>query len=322
MSEKLYEALEVCLEALETGADPGSVLERFPDLEEDLLPLLETSRQAKSLALPAVPETALRRGKARVLQHATQMRASSSRIRKQRFLFSFPRLAVSLAMALVFIFSGTGLVRASGGALPGDQLYSVKRTWEDVRLTLAFNPQSREELENEFHQERLHEVDELLAERRDEPISFTGIVTEQNGDQWVVSGVKVQITSESRLPAVPVTLGTTVFVQGKTNAQGFVEADSIENRGWDLILPTKAPVETETPEDHPHETSPAPGEIDDGHQGEGETGSSPEQDQNQNGSDEKDKQENNRGDNKKNEDGKDSGRSGGEHRDGGRDGRD
>jgi hypothetical protein len=250
MNDKLYEALEICLNALETGAAPESVLRLFPEMKDELLPLLEASRQARLLAIPEVPAVVLRRNRARVLQHAASMREASAKARRQRALFAFPRLATSLAIAFLFLFSGTGLVRASGGALPGDNLYPVKRTWEDVRLLLVFNPESREELESEFEQERLHEVDELLAEGRHETITFAGVVTEQNGDLWVVSGVPVQITPESRLPGTPVTVGTSIMLQGRTNAQGFVEAEYIEVLGSNILLPTGVPTEIESPEDN------------------------------------------------------------------------
>ena len=164
MSEKLYEALEVCLNALETGADLGSVLKRFPDLEDELAPILEASQQARILAIPEVPEKAYQRGRMRVLQHANAMRNPATKPRQRWAMFSFPRLAASLAVAFVLMLSGTGLVRAADTALPGDKLYSVKRTWEDVRLVLSFDPEIRGELEDEFEDERLHEIDELLAE--------------------------------------------------------------------------------------------------------------------------------------------------------------
>lgn len=279
MSEKLYEALEVCLSALEAGADLGSVLERFPDMKDDLRPLLETSRQARMLAVSEVPEMALRRGKAHVLRHAARMREASARPQKHRAIFGFPRLATLLGLALIFLFSGTGLVRASGGALPGDNLYPVKRTLEDVRLLLVFSPQSREELEGEFEQERLHEVDELLAEGRHETIAFKGVVTDQNGDLWVVSGVPVQITPESRLPGTPVTVGTAVMLQGRTNARGFVEAEYIELLGSNILLPTSVPTEIETNEDNSNHNNSGPEENDNGHQEQGESGSSTNEDQ-------------------------------------------
>jgi hypothetical protein len=254
MNEKFYEALEVCLQALETGADIESVLGRYPQMADELRPILEASLQAQSLAVPSVPEDAMRRSRARVLGHVAGMRAPARRSR--RSIFSFPRLAASLALALIFILSGTGLVRASNGALPGDNLYPVKRTWEDMRLLMVVNPQGREELEDKFEQERLHEVDELLVEGRHETIKFAGIVTEQNGDQWLVAGIPVQITPDSKLPADPVSAGAMVMVEGNTNAQGFVEADRIEILEAGITLPPMEPTETEGAEDATQKESP------------------------------------------------------------------
>ncbi|MFN2152657.1 MAG: DUF5667 domain-containing protein [Anaerolineales bacterium] len=254
MNEKFYEALEDCLQALETGADIESVLKRYPQMADELRPILETSVQAQSLAVSSVPEDAARRGRARVLGHAAGMSAPVRRSR--RSIFSFPRLAASLALALIFILSGTGLVRASNGALPGDNLYPVKRTWEDMRLLLAINPTGREELEDEFEQERLYEVDELLGEGRHETIKFAGIVTEQNGDQWLVAGIPVQITPDSQLPAEPISAGASVMVEGNTNAQGFVEAHRIEIVEPGITLPPVEPSEAEGLEDATQEENP------------------------------------------------------------------
>jgi hypothetical protein len=249
MNEKLYEALEVCLNALDTGADLGSVLKRFPDLQDELLPLLEAAQKAKTLAISEVPEQVLRGGKMRVLQHAAEMRKAAPKPRQHWSVFAFPRLVTSLAIALIFLLSGTGLVSASGGALPGDSLYPVKRTWEGVRLALVVNPTSREHLEDQYEQERLHEVDELLVEKRHETITFAGMVTDQVGDQWKVSGISVQITPLSQLPLVPVEVGASIMVKGRTNAQGFVEADRVTFFGSDPVFPTVVPTKTEDSKD-------------------------------------------------------------------------
>ena len=226
MNENLYEALEICLNALEAGADLGSVLMRFPDMADELRPLLEASVAVRSLGSYQVPVPAMRRGRARVLQHAAEMREAGQKSR--RFGIAFRRLTTALALMLVFFLSGTGLVGASNGALPGDNLYPVKRTWEDVQLKFVANPVSREELEDEFELERLEEVDELLGRRRHEAISFAGTVIGQNGDQWSVSGIPVQIVPTSQLPVEPVNVGTFISVKGHTNAQGFVEVEQIE----------------------------------------------------------------------------------------------
>ena len=243
MNENLYEALEDCLIALETGADIESALKRFPEMADELRPLLEASVRARSLASTTVPSEAMRRGRAQLLQHAAGMRESKNKARLP--VFFFRRFATALALALVVFLSGTGLVSASNGALPGDSLYPVKRTWEDVRLAFVVDPESREELETEFEQERLEEVDELLNEGRHETIAFAGIVTQMDGNQWMVSGIPVQIVETSQLPTEPIDVGSFVTVEGLTNLQGFVEANRIEILDFIGFLTPSAPVEIE-----------------------------------------------------------------------------
>lgn len=241
MNEKLNEALEVCLKALETGVNIESVLKLYPHLADGLRPLLEASLQAQSLATPSVPEAALQRGRARVLQHAAEMREAAPKKRRRRSMFAFPRLATSLAIAVIFLLSGTGLVSASSGALPGDNLYPVKRSWEDLRLLFIFSPEEREGLESEFEQERLDEISELLTQGRHEPIALKGLVTAQSNDTWKVSGITVMITSTSQLPADTIAIGTPVIVIGHTNAQGFVEVDTLEILSPGASLPPLEP---------------------------------------------------------------------------------
>ena len=244
MTEKLYEALEVCIRALETGADIESVLKLYPQMETELRPILETMQRAQSLSAPSIPDAVMRRGRARVLQHAAAMRESARKPRRVRFMFT--RFATSLALALVFLLGGTRIVSASSGALPGDNLYPVKRSWEEIRLWFVFSPEGREELESEYEQERLNEVDELLTEGREETIAFYGIVTAQGGDYWLVSGVPVQITPVSQLPVEPVLVGMPVTIVGRTNSQGFIEAMLVGALDPGVSLPPLKPTELET----------------------------------------------------------------------------
>jgi len=290
MNEKLYEALEVCLQAIETGTDIESVLKRYPQMADELRPVLDASVQAHSLAAPSIPEAAMRRGRARVLQHAVGMRESARS--PHRPIFSLPRLAASLALALIFILGGTGLVRASNEALPGDNLYPVKRSWEDMRLLLVFSPEGREELEDEFEQKRLHEINKLLAEGRHETITFAGLVAEQNGDQWVVSGIPVQITPDSKLPAEPVTVGASIMVEGRTNPQGFVEVERVEILEPGISLPPFEPAEDDTPRNSTQNENSGMEGNDNGDQDETEIENLPD-DNNDNGEDSEDDNENN-----------------------------
>lgn len=248
MNEKLYDALEVCLKALETGVDIEAVLKLYPQEAEELRPVLEAAIQARALALPAVPEAAMQRGRARVLQRANEIRKSAPRPRTRWSIFGFPRLATSLAIALFFLVSATGLVSASNGALPGDNLYPVKRSWEGLRLLFVFSPEERVGLQSRFEQERLDEISELLTEGRKEPIAFAGLVTAQNIIEWKVSGITVMITPSTHLPPDAVSIGAPVVVIGHTNAQGFVEADTLEVLGPGVSLPPLEPSQMESME--------------------------------------------------------------------------
>lgn len=248
MDKRLHEVLEDCLQAVEQGMEIEAALERHPDLAVKLRPLLEMTLRMQALAEGKVPAGAMRRGRVRLLQKAAEMRAAKRTPRLT--LLSLPRrLAFALVLSAVFLLSGTGLVRASSGAIPGDNLYSFKRTWEDLRLWLAFDPFQREVLEDEFENERLEEVGELLARGRTASITFVGIVTQQNGDVWLVAGIPVTINTGTQLPGEPVLQGAAVVVTGRTTPQGTVEAALIQLLPPGTSVPSGAGEEQEREEE-------------------------------------------------------------------------
>jgi hypothetical protein len=247
MTEKMYEALEVCIKALETGANIEAVLKLYPHMADELRPILEAVIRAQSLSVETVPENAISRGRARVLGHAAEMREASRRPRGAGFVLR--RFATAMLLTVVLLLSGTGIVSASSGALPGDNLYPVKRSWEEVRLWFTFSPEGREELESEYEQERLDEIDVLLGEGREETIAFYGIITAQDGDYWLVSGVPVQITTKTQLPADSMSIGAPVTVVGRTNTQGFIEAQMVGALDPGVSLPPLEPTELEIDEE-------------------------------------------------------------------------
>ncbi len=243
-NQNLYDALEVCLTALEQGADIESCLARFPEFADELRPILEVASQARvASAVDTIPAEVARRGKARVLQAAAEMREQK---RPQAFLpigrrqFSLGRFfrlaAASLAMIAFLLTGGTGLVSASSGSIPGDQLYPVKRTWEGIRLFLAIDKNIRERLEDEFEDERVREINELFTEGRLEQVDFQGIVENNEGEIWVIGGLSVKVEHEANIDA-EIIPGAFVRVIGETD-DGIIKAEQIS-----LIL---LPLETAT----------------------------------------------------------------------------
>ncbi len=128
-------------------------------------------------------------------------------------------------------------MRASSNTLPGDNLYPVKRTWEDTLVLFTFNTQKRGELELEHENERLGELTELFAERRSAAVDFSGYVTSQNGTEWQVAGITVLISPETLQPNGPVLVGAAVHVKGQTQGDGIVHAGQIELLPSDMKLP-------------------------------------------------------------------------------------
>lgn len=242
MTEKLFDALETCLQALEQGETIDSALTLFPALAADLRPILEASLQARTVGRVAVPEEAQQRGRARVLRRAAELR-EAKRVPRRSWLFSFRPLALTFVLA-IFLLSGTGLVRAASASLPGDNLYPVKRTWEDFRLIFVSNPQEIQSLELEYETERVDEVNELLARGRTELVSFNGYVTVHPDGSLTIAGVPVIVNADIQLPSDPLTPGMPVRVTGRTDSQGFLVAESIESVPDGEVVP-------EVEDDHP-----------------------------------------------------------------------
>ncbi len=243
---ELSDALENCLQEIEEGQGMETILARYPDLESKLRPLLEVSVQARSLRKLAVPEDVKRRGRVRLLQQAAEMR-ESKRVSHTIRTPNFSRAFITLGLVGALVLTSTGFVSASSGALPGDQLYPVKRTWEGVRLFFVFNPQEHDLLESEFDQERLNEIDELIGKKQTAPITFTGLVTRQADGQWLVSGIPVSVASSTSPSFSAISDGAPVTIIGNTRSDGVVEAQQIQLLQPGGPLPPFEPSENNEP---------------------------------------------------------------------------
>lgn len=256
----LYEALEICLQDIEQGADLESVLFRYPELADELRPMLETAADAKSMSVPAPSADVVRRNRARILQHAAQLREANVKPSRRNWLVPLRRIAVTLAVVAVLFISGTGLVGASSNTLPGDNLYPVKRTWEDLRLFFTFNQQEREALEVEHENERLYELNELFAEGRSAEVDFKGRVTSQTGNGWVVAGVRVLISSQTDIHE-QIAVGSAVRVRGLTQGDGTVLAERVQLLSAGAKLPD---VESEQELEGSNENNSGSGSVEKG----------------------------------------------------------
>lgn len=88
------------------------------------------------------------------------------------FTFNLKNHMAPLALALILMLGSTGIVAASESARPGDTLFLVDQTVEDIRLALASND-SKTRLEGQFAAERLHELSSILNESIHSTVSTT-----------------------------------------------------------------------------------------------------------------------------------------------------
>ncbi|MCW5877648.1 MAG: hypothetical protein KIS80_02120 [Anaerolineales bacterium] len=134
MATKLDIALEQCLEQLRTGeATVEQCLQRHPELQEQLRPMLAAAAQVQELSeFKPRPEF---RMQTRAMLHG-YMRASPRR--RPAFSSGLLRLATSLGVVVLALVS-TGAALAQS-ALPGDPLYAVKLTTEQVWRNLHSDP--------------------------------------------------------------------------------------------------------------------------------------------------------------------------------------
>jgi hypothetical protein len=266
MNNNLLDALENSLRMMQEGSDLESCLVRYPELADELRPLLLASLDANSVADSEIPAEVIKRSKAKFLNAAAELREQKI-VRKTFFAFPMRRtFQLSFAALLVILFlagaGGTGLVSASSGSLPGDRLYSVKLTWENIQLKLAVNQAEKESLVDRFDQERVVEVNTLIKSQRQQKVEFSGQVEGMFPGQIIVAGVKVEVTPDTRVEGA-VQLGVWARVKGLTQANGAVVAEQIQ------FLPTQPSGNSgQGNEDHPNPNSG------DQNSGEGDKGSS------------------------------------------------
>ena len=227
MSEKLYDALEVCLRLMDEGTSLEECLARYPMLSEELRPTLEAAYAAQCLTETVVPLEAMNRSRTRLLGKAAQLRKEKA---PRRVWLGLPRLAFSLIiLVMLLVTTSGGLFVASAKSLPGDTLYPVKRAVESLRVNLAPGEEQKNDVESEFRLQRIDEVRQLFEMKLRRNISFEGVVEQITAERWLVSGIAVRVSSDTQMIG-EITPGMLVEVEGSTEVEGYVTAIEIHLR--------------------------------------------------------------------------------------------
>lgn len=130
--------------------------------------------------------------------------------------------AAALLLCLVVSVGGVG---ASARALPGDALYAVKRTAEQIGLRLAPGVAARVDLEARLEARRRAEALDLLRLGRVAAVTISGSLEEARGGVWVVGGLPVVV--EDAWPGDAPAVGARVRVRAETR-EGALHATHVE----------------------------------------------------------------------------------------------
>jgi hypothetical protein len=96
---------------------------------------------------------------------------------------------------LICLGMATGAVGAARGALPGDQLYPLKRTVEETRLALTASGQARSYYQERLAEARRGEARHILQLGRQAVVAFEGRLQAVLDDVWVLDNLPVHVSS-------------------------------------------------------------------------------------------------------------------------------
>ncbi len=173
MKEELSLALDECISKITLGEwSLGDCKRAYPQHWDDLSGFLEVASAARAnLEPPSLRKEFRAQSKARLLNllkaqmEPTQKPEGSPWLSRPRLLRPAVVL-ISMLMVVVMLASGVGVVNASADSIPGDGLYPIKRTFEEIQLVLETSPEAEQALLLEFADERLAEMENALQAGR------------------------------------------------------------------------------------------------------------------------------------------------------------
>ncbi|MFC1993703.1 DUF5667 domain-containing protein [Chloroflexota bacterium] len=157
------------------GEDVELCLRDYPDLAEELRPLLLTARATKTEINSIQPRPDFKAlAKQRVL---TEVLAKEKKQFKPAgfSLRGWQRrwVVVVTTVLLTVVLAGSGLVAAAGGSMPDDFLYPVKIATERVRVAFTRSDLGKAKLWAEFADRRIKEISIMANEGNDTKVEAT-----------------------------------------------------------------------------------------------------------------------------------------------------
>ena len=156
MNTKIEDILNHCIAEVRMGKTPEETLRQYPDVADDIRPLLAMACKLRKLPGPSTSVSGLIRTMAKLSVQQTSMKTTAKH--GKITFFCRPVLARVAAVILIGFLAGWTTVASSAQALPGDLLYPIKLFSERVRFFLAIKQENKAELCIVFAEERVKEL--------------------------------------------------------------------------------------------------------------------------------------------------------------------
>jgi hypothetical protein len=157
MKSKIEEVFARLLEELEQGKSIQDCLRRYPDLADELEPMLRLALEIERLPEPQPDVQHVRETADKVRRQFSRRGRAQKRVSfKPLFRWHPALIRTAAAVCVIFFFSWT-TVLLSAKSLPGEPLYGVKRLGEKIQYFFAVAPQGKAELHIVFADKRTDE---------------------------------------------------------------------------------------------------------------------------------------------------------------------
>ena len=207
MTDRFESILDESISALQAGIPIDEILAEVPEYADQLRPLLYAASVLADPNPDLAPEATKSALRDEYLKHVAELPAFSppSFNEKTQAIFSIIKrrlnrktvvndlVTITVTVILTILMALLILNLLAANALPGDFLYGVKRASENVRLALTSDENRRHQLETEFDQRRLQEVEQLIEQNKVAVVEFKGILQTKGENLWIVEGHTVFI---------------------------------------------------------------------------------------------------------------------------------
>ncbi|HSL86070.1 MAG TPA: DUF5667 domain-containing protein [Bacteroidales bacterium] len=124
--------------------------------------------ELENLSIPAEKSSALKQffGALGINADDNNTNKEQKTMKSNKLRLALGIIAVLVVLVIVMFGGTTATVLASQNSIPGDTLYPIKTRLEQTRLSLARSTEARVELQLEFAEHRLDEIEALIKEGR------------------------------------------------------------------------------------------------------------------------------------------------------------